>query len=178
MCFIFWIWLLHHDNIPAYQSLLVQGNVTKNGVTPSTTMTLHQLITSTATVFTIMAEFVYWFTLFSGLTLNVKWLKVQFTVIFIPNNMIFFPQILRRTNSDTTVIFGLSRLYALHNIISWISSTISFIRVLILILVIWERIRTNWHILLPTQKRNSNEWLQNLQPAEPNKNWSVLSFGI
>ena len=53
--------------------------------------------------------------------------------------------------------------YTTWNNISSIGSTISFIRVIIFLFIIWERITSNLHIL---HTRNSVEWLQNFQPAE------------
>merc|ERR1719209_2844554 len=42
-------------------------------------------------VFALMGVFVNWFPLIVGLTINPKWLKVQFMIIFLGVNMTFFP---------------------------------------------------------------------------------------
>lgn len=42
-------------------------------------------------VFALMAGLVNWFSLFTGLTLHLRWLKVQFFVIFVGVNLTFFP---------------------------------------------------------------------------------------
>merc|ERR1711947_13642 len=42
-------------------------------------------------VFALMGGFVNWFPLIVGLTINPKWLKVQFMIIFLGVNMTFFP---------------------------------------------------------------------------------------
>jgi cytochrome c oxidase subunit 1 len=42
-------------------------------------------------VFALMAVFVNWFPLMTGLTMNPKWLKVQFFTIFVGVNVTFFP---------------------------------------------------------------------------------------
>ena len=49
-------------------------------------------VISIAAVFAIIGRFVQWFSLFTGLTLNPKWLKTQFSVIFAGVNITFFPQ--------------------------------------------------------------------------------------
>merc|ERR1711874_163319 len=42
-------------------------------------------------VFALIAGFVNWFPLIVGLTMNPKWLKIQFMIIFIGVNLTFFP---------------------------------------------------------------------------------------
>merc|ERR1719495_1042135 len=42
-------------------------------------------------VFALMGAFVNWFPLIVGLTMNPKWLKVQFIIIFLGVNITFFP---------------------------------------------------------------------------------------
>merc|ERR1712032_774250 len=42
-------------------------------------------------VFALIAAFVNWFPLITGLTINPKWLKIQFFTIFIGVNLTFFP---------------------------------------------------------------------------------------
>merc|ERR1719431_733180 len=42
-------------------------------------------------VFVLIAGFVNWFPLIVGLTINPKWLKIQFVIIFVGVNMTFFP---------------------------------------------------------------------------------------
>merc|ERR1719513_483993 len=42
-------------------------------------------------VFALIAGFVNWFPLIVGLTINPKWLKIQFLIIFVGVNITFFP---------------------------------------------------------------------------------------
>jgi cytochrome c oxidase subunit 1 len=42
-------------------------------------------------VFALIAGFVHWFPLMTGVTINPSWLKTQFILIFIGVNLTFFP---------------------------------------------------------------------------------------
>ena len=49
-------------------------------------------VLSIEAVFAVIGGFIQWFPLFTGLTVNPKWWKVQFAVIFTGINITFFPQ--------------------------------------------------------------------------------------
>jgi cytochrome c oxidase subunit 1 len=119
-------------------------------------------ILSIGAVLAIIGGFVQWFPLITGLTIKPKWLKVQFAVIFVGVNLTFFPK-------HFLGLAGIPRRYSDYPdtyIISSIGSTISFVRVMIFLFIIWERITSNRPILFPTHTRISVEWLQNIPPAE------------
>ncbi len=56
--------------------------------------------------------------------------------------------------------------YTTWNIISSIGSTISFIRIIFFLLIIWERIISKKYNLFSNHLNSSIEWLQNLPPSE------------
>uniref|UniRef100_A0AAU7BA55 Cytochrome c oxidase subunit 1 n=1 Tax=Notoplectron brewsterense TaxID=3073454 RepID=A0AAU7BA55_9ORTH len=123
-------------------------------------------VLSMGAVFAIMAGFIQWYPLFTGLSLNPKWLKIQFMIMFIGVNLTFFPQHflglagMPRRYSDYPDIF------TTWNIVSSLGSTISLIGILFLIFIIWESMITNRVSLFPLNMISSIEWYQNLPPAE------------
>nr|YP_010620981.1 cytochrome c oxidase subunit I [Periplaneta ceylonica]WAX39364.1 cytochrome c oxidase subunit I [Periplaneta ceylonica] len=123
-------------------------------------------VLSMGAVFAIMAGFIQWYPLFTGLTMNPKWLKAQFMIMFIGVNMTFFPQHFLGLAGMPRRYSDYPDAYTAWNVVSSIGSMISFIGVLMFIFIMWESMSTNRQILFPTQTSNSIEWLQNLPPAE------------
>lgn len=123
-------------------------------------------VLSIGAVFAIIAGFIQWYPLFTGLTLNSTLLKIQFTTIFVGVNLTFFPQ-------HFLGLRGIPRRYSDYpdaftpwNIVSSIGSIISTIRVLFLIFTIWESISTSRTVICPINLNTSIEWTQLTPPAE------------
>nr|QYH44911.1 cytochrome c oxidase subunit 1 [Eupolyphaga sinensis] len=123
-------------------------------------------VLSMGAVFAIMAGFVQWYPLFSGLTMNPKWLKIQFMVMFLGVNMTFFPQHFLGLAGMPRRYSDYPDAYTAWNVMSSIGSMISFVSILMFIFILWESMSTNRQALFTTQTSNSIEWLQNLPPAE------------
>nr|YP_009528979.1 cytochrome c oxidase subunit I [Monolepta quadriguttata]AST14979.1 cytochrome c oxidase subunit I [Monolepta quadriguttata] len=123
-------------------------------------------VLSMGAVFAIMAGIVQWFPLFTGLTLNNFYLKIQFFIMFIGVNLTFFPQ-------HFLGLMGMPRRYSdypdtftLWNIISSIGSLISLISVTFLLFIFWESFAVQRKSISPLSMTSSIEWLQYNPPAE------------
>jgi cytochrome c oxidase subunit 1 len=117
-------------------------------------------------VFTIIARFIHWYPLLTGLKLNNKWLKIQFLSIFLGVNLTFFPQHFLGLTGIPRRYSDYPDLYTLWNLISSIGSLISLIRILIFIFIIWERLNFKRKIIFKNNMPQSLEWKINTPPAE------------
>nr|YP_010946909.1 cytochrome c oxidase subunit I [Salganea raggei]WGO57666.1 cytochrome c oxidase subunit I [Salganea raggei] len=123
-------------------------------------------VLSMGAVFAIMAGFIQWFPLFTGLSMNPKWLKIQFTIMFLGVNLTFFPQHFLGLAGMPRRYSDYPDAYTAWNVVSSIGSMISFVGVVMFIFIMWESMSTNRQLLSPTQTSNSIEWFQNTPPSE------------
>lgn len=127
-------------------------------------------VLSIGAVFAIIAGFVHWYPLFTGLTLNNKLLKSQFIIIFIGVNLTFFPQHFLGLAGIPRRYSDYPDAYTAWNVVSTIGSTISFLGIIYLFYIIWESLVSQRHVIFPIQLNSSIEWLQNTPPAEHSYN--------
>jgi cytochrome c oxidase subunit 1 len=123
-------------------------------------------VLSIGAVFAIIAGFVHWYPLLTGLTLNENWLKAQFTIIFLGVNLTFFPQHFLGLAGIPRRYSDYPDAYTSWNVISTVGSTISLFGILFFLFIIWESIIAHRTPLYPLQLNSSIEWYQNLPPAE------------
>nr|AFD01658.1 cytochrome oxidase subunit I [Empria fletcheri] len=123
-------------------------------------------VLSMGAVFGIMAGFIYWYPLFTGLTMNNLWLKIQFTTMFIGVNLTFFPQHFLGLNGMPRRYSDFPDAFLSWNILSSIGSIISFVSVLYFLFIIWESLSSQRQIIFSSNLNSSIEWNQNLPPSD------------
>nr|APX39213.1 cytochrome c oxidase subunit 1 [Chrysolina herbacea] len=123
-------------------------------------------VLSMGAVFAIMAGIIQWFPLFTGLTLNNKYLKIQFFIMFIGVNLTFFPQHFLGLGGMPRRYSDYPDAFTMWNIISSVGSLISLVSVIFLLFILWEALSTQRKSIGTLSVGSSIEWLQSLPPAE------------
>nr|YP_010531165.1 cytochrome c oxidase subunit I [Athalia sikkimensis]UXW93387.1 cytochrome c oxidase subunit I [Athalia sikkimensis]UXW93582.1 cytochrome c oxidase subunit I [Athalia sikkimensis] len=123
-------------------------------------------VLSMGAVFGIMAGFVTWYPLFTGLTMNPYWLKIQFFMMFLGVNMTFFPQHFLGLNGMPRRYSDYPDAFLTWNIFSSIGSMISFMSILLMIFIAWESLSSNRQIIFSANMMTSIEWKQKFPPSD------------
>nr|YP_011010252.1 cytochrome c oxidase subunit 1 [Esakia hungerfordi]WPW46854.1 cytochrome c oxidase subunit 1 [Esakia hungerfordi] len=133
-------------------------------------------VLSMGAVFAIMAGFIQWYPLFTGMTMNPKWLKTQFFTMFIGVNLTFFPQHFLGLSGMPRRYSDYPDMYMSWNVISSIGSTISILGTMMFIFIMWESMISKRKIMFIMNLNSSIEWLQNYPPAEHSYNEMPIAF--
>nr|YP_009251204.1 cytochrome c oxidase subunit I [Bactericera cockerelli]ANA07525.1 cytochrome c oxidase subunit I [Bactericera cockerelli] len=122
-------------------------------------------VLSMGAVFAIIASFINWYPLMTGVIMNKTLLKTQFISTFIGVNLTFFPQ-------HFLGLMGMPRRYSNYpdlltfwNIVSSLGSMISLFSVILFMIIIWESLYYKRFVIFNTNFMNV-EWMQNFPPIE------------
>nr|ASN74453.1 cytochrome c oxidase subunit I [Armadillidium vulgare] len=123
-------------------------------------------VLSMGAVFAIFGGVVHWFPLFSGLSMNSFWLKIQFLLMFIGVNLTFFPQHFLGLGGMPRRYSDYPDVYSFWNLISSIGSLLSVISVMLFLFILWEAFISERYSVSPLSMSSSLEWLHPYPPAD------------
>nr|YP_010586291.1 cytochrome c oxidase subunit I [Kisaura zhejiangensis (nom. nud.)]UZZ44066.1 cytochrome c oxidase subunit I [Kisaura zhejiangensis (nom. nud.)] len=123
-------------------------------------------VLSMGAVFAIMAGFIQWFPLFTGLNMKSSYLQIQFICMFIGVNLTFFPQHFLGLAGMPRRYSDYPDMYLSWNVISSLGSMMSLIAVIMFIIIIWESLINKRLSLYPLNSHTAIEWYQSTPPTE------------
>nr|QDO72165.1 cytochrome c oxidase subunit I [Gargara sp. 16071360] len=123
-------------------------------------------VLSMGAVFAILAGFIHWYPLITGLTLNKKWLKTQFVIMFLGVNITFFPQHYLGLSGMPRRYSDYPDMYTSWNTISSFGSLTSTLSIMMLMIIIWESMISKRMVMFSINNQSSIEWMQMTPPQE------------
>nr|UCP07164.1 cytochrome c oxidase subunit I [Nanhuaphasma hamicercum] len=123
-------------------------------------------VLSMGAVFAIMAGFIHWYPMFTGMSMNSSWLKIQFMIMFLGVNLTFFPQHFLGISGMPRRYSDYPDMFLTWNIVSSIGSIISMLGMMMFIMIIWESMNSTRQTIFSSHMMSSIEWIHNLPPSE------------
>jgi len=127
-------------------------------------------VLSMGAVFALMAGFVNWYPLITGLTINPMWLKVQFLIIFVGVNITFFPIHFLGLAGIPRRYSDYPDCYTYWNVVSRHGSVISLISTIFFIFILWESLVRHRAVLFYTHTSSSLEFIHSFPPRNHSYN--------
>nr|AJR19254.1 cytochrome c oxidase subunit I [Thremma gallicum] len=133
-------------------------------------------VLSMGAVFAIIGGFIHWYPLFTGLSMNQFWLKIQFVTMFIGVNLTFFPQHFLGLSGMPRRYSDYPDAYLSWNILSSLGSFISSVSLYLLFIIIWESMINKRIVIFNLQMNSNIDWIQNNPPSEHSFNEMPLIY--
>lgn len=108
-------------------------------------------------VFALIAGFVNWFPLITGLTINPRWLKIHFLIIFLGVNLTFFPIHFLGLAGMPRRYSDFPDAYFVWNFVARIGSLISLVGVIYFFGILWEAFVRHRGVLIIISSESSVE---------------------
>nr|YP_010586018.1 cytochrome c oxidase subunit I [Anisocentropus maculatus]UZZ43754.1 cytochrome c oxidase subunit I [Anisocentropus maculatus] len=133
-------------------------------------------VLSMGAVFAIMAGFIHWYPLMTGLTMNSLLLKIQFFIMFTGVNMTFFPQHFLGLNGMPRRYSDYPDFYLNWNIISSLGSLISMMSLIMMMMIIWISMINPMKMIFSMNMSTNIEWIHLTPPSEHSYNELPLTY--
>nr|QTF76101.1 cytochrome c oxidase subunit 1 [Holarthrothrips indicus] len=123
-------------------------------------------VLSMGAVFAIMGGFIFWYPLFTGLSLNQMMLKIHFSLMFVGVNLTFFPQHFLGLMGMPRRYSDYPGLFTMWNLVSSFGSVVSMLSTFFMFFIIWESLTSQRVVIMSNHMPSFIEWMQFMPPQE------------